>query len=231
MIRCIWIDIDNTLLDFDAYVKEALREGFAHFDLGEYNEEVYRVFRPINASFWHRLETGEITYEELLRDRWNTVFEALGISFDGPTFERYFKARLFDSAIPVSGAMTLLEHLHCRYLLCVASNGPYEQQMNRLRLAGMTSYFSHFFISEAVGASKPSREFFLHGLSVINEGRQTPISPDEILMIGDSLSSDMAGAKNVGMHTCLLDRSGAGNAKESFVDYTVHSLEEILKLF
>jgi len=230
MIRCVWLDIDNTLLDFDAYVKEAMREGFAHFGLGEYSEETYRVFKPINTSFWHRLETGEITYAELLRDRWNTVFAALGITFDGPTFERYFKGRLFDSAIPVEGAVSLLEHLKGNYLLCVASNGPYEQQMNRLRLAGMLPYFSHFFISEAVGAAKPAQEFFAYGMREINKCRDEKLSPDEILMIGDSLSSDMAGAHRFGMHTCYLDRSGAGGAGEIPVDATVHSLDEILRL-
>lgn len=227
MIEAVWIDIDNTLLDFDAYVQTAMKDGFARFGLGEYTEQTYRVFKAVNSTFWHRLEQGEITYAELLQDRWNAIFSALGITFDGPTFEKYFKAYLFDSAIPVAGAMRLLEHLKGRYVLCVASNGPYEQQMNRLRLAGMLSYFSHFFISERIGAAKPSEEFFARGMAEMNEGRAERIPPDRVLLIGDSLTSDMAGATGFGMRACWFDRSSMGDAGELCVNHVVHSLSQI----
>ena len=230
MIKAIWIDIDNTVLDFDAYVQDAMKIGFARFGLGEYTEEAYRIFKSVNSVFWHRLEKGEITYAELLRDRWNAIFAALGITYDGPTFEKYFKAYLFDSAIPVKGAIELLEHLKGRYVLCVASNGPYGQQMNRLRLAGMLPYFSHCFISEAVGASKPSAEFFSFGMAEMNRERKDAIEPQEVLMLGDSLSSDMAGAIGFGMQTCWLDRGGKGETGEIIPDRTVHALAELLEL-
>ena len=32
----IFIDIDNTLLDFDAYIRQTMAEGFAHFGLHPY---------------------------------------------------------------------------------------------------------------------------------------------------------------------------------------------------
>ena len=230
MIKAIWIDIDNTVLDFDAYVQDAMKVGFARFGLGEYTEETYRIFKSVNSGFWHRLEAGEITYAELLRDRWNAIFAALGITYDGPTFEKYFKAYLFDSAIPVEGAMRLLEHLKGRYVLCVASNGPVEQQRNRLRLAGMLPYFSHCFISEAVGAAKPSAEFFSYGMTEMNRGRACAIEAHEVLMLGDSLTSDMRGAMDCGMQTCWLDRSGKGDAGDLAIGRIVHSLDELLEI-
>lgn len=230
MIKAIWIDIDNTLLDFDAYVQDAMKVGFARFGLGEYTDETYRIFKTVNSTFWHRLETGEITYAELLRDRWNAIFAALGITYDGPAFEKYFKAYLFDSAIPVEGAMRLLEHLQGRYVLCVASNGPLGQQMNRLRLAGMLPYFSHCFISEAVGAAKPAAEFFSYGMTQMNCDCERAIAAHEVLMLGDSLTSDMAGAIAYGMQTCWFDRSGKGDAGDLAIGRTVHALDELLEI-
>jgi FMN phosphatase YigB (HAD superfamily) len=83
LIKAILFDIDNTLLDFDSYVKQSMKEGFSEFGIGEYTEESYEIFEKINTEFWHRIELGTLTYDELLLTRWNTVFSALGLQGDG----------------------------------------------------------------------------------------------------------------------------------------------------
>lgn len=225
MIKAVLIDIDNTLLDFDAYVKEAMRVGFERFGLGVYEDGMFDVFHRINTELWQRIEQGSLTFDELMKFRWNTVFEALGISFDGCVFERFFRGYLFDSAIPVTGAMELLEYLRGRYILCVASNGPYEQQRNRLKVGNMLPYFSEVFVSERIGASKPSKEFFSHCLKKLNETDE--IHPSEVMMIGDSLTSDMVGAIDSGLKTCFFDRTDSGKGDGLPIDYIVHSLCDI----
>ncbi|MBR4868011.1 MAG: HAD-IA family hydrolase [Clostridia bacterium] len=230
MIRAILLDIDNTLLNFDAYVQTAMKEGFEQFGLGEYTAETYQIFLSINGPLWHALEQKEITYQELLQVRWNKIFQALGITFDGLTFEKYFKGRLFHTAIPETGAMELLTHLQGRYVLAAASNGPFDQQINRLKLAGMYDKMEYHFISEAMGVAKPAKEYFAHCVKVINEGRPDPIQPQEILMIGDSLSSDIAGAKAFGMQTCFYDKHQKGDEKGIAPDFTVTRLEQILEV-
>ena len=160
MIKVVLIDVDNTLLDFDACVKAALKDGFAHFGLPEYREEMFPIFTKINNALWHRIETGELTREQLMKIRFDRIFEALGIAFDGVTFEEYFRQYLFDSAIHVKGAVELLQYLSGKYVVCAASNGPYEQQLHRLEAGGLAPYLTYSFISENVGAEKPSRQFF-----------------------------------------------------------------------
>lgn len=224
MIKAVLVDIDNTLLDFDAYVREAMAEGFETFHLGTFDEQVYAVFRRINTELWHRIELGTLTYGELLKTRWNTVFEALGISFDGETFETYFKGRLYDNAILIDGAETLLRHLHDRYIVCAASNGPYGQQVNRLTIAGLLPYFHHLFISEEIGVSKPDPAFFEHCLAVAG------VEPHEVMMIGDSVTSDMQGAVDSGIHTCYFDKHGTGLHSDLPIEHAVQSLEDILKI-
>ncbi len=227
MIRAVLLDIDNTLLDFDAYVQTAMKEGFKQFGLGEYTSQTYQTFLSINGPLWHALERGEITYQELLQVRWNKVFAALGITFDGLTFEKYFKGRLFHTAIPEQGAEELLSHLQGRFVLATASNGPYEQQINRLKLAKMYDKFSHHFISEAMGVAKPAKEYFDYCLNKINQDQPNPILPHEVLMIGDSLTSDMAGAMHAGLKTCFYDKHKREDTKGLAVDFIVTHLQEI----
>lgn len=154
-MQMIFIDIDNTLLDFDAYIRQTMREGFAHFGLKPYEPYMEAVFHRENGKLWRQIEQGTLTFAELEAIRWDRVFAALDIAFDGQVFEKYFRAALYDSAIPVDGAMALLKALHGKYPLAVASNGPYDQQLHRLELAGMKRYFDWFFVSERLGASKP----------------------------------------------------------------------------
>lgn len=234
MIRAVLVDIDNTLLDFDVYVKESLQAGFAKFGLGVFDEERLAVFHRENHKVWRELEQGIITYEDILKTRFNRIFAVMGVEFDGVVFEKYFKDSLFDHAAPIEGARELLAYLKERYIVCAASNGPYEQQVNRLRVAGMLEYFDHLFISEAVGASKPSALFFDHCMGVINEAQaargEAKIENSEVMMIGDSLTSDMAGAVGSGMRSCYFDKQKSGKTHELKVDYEVTELKEILSI-
>ncbi len=231
MIKAVLIDIDNTLLDFDAYVKNAMKDGFEKFNLATYEDYMFDVFERINSKMWKQIEWGTITFEQLQRDRWNNVFSALGISFDGPSFEKYFRQYLFNSGIHVAGAEDMVRYLKDRYILCVASNGPYEQQLNRLKVANLFEYFSDFFISEKVGASKPSEKFFSYCLNSLNDLRtqqgESEVFPCEVMMVGDSLTSDIAGAVNFGMKTCYFDRKATGKTGDLPVDYVVKKLEDI----
>ena len=136
-LKAIFIDIDNTLLSFDEYVKQTMEQGFAHFGLKAYELWMYDTFTQVNHGLWRQIEDGTLTFAELTKIRWNRVFEALGIDFDGPVFEKYFRGALYDSAIPEDGAYELLDALKEDYILCAASNGPYEQQLHRLEIAGM----------------------------------------------------------------------------------------------
>lgn len=226
-MKAVFIDIDNTLLDFDEYVRDTMKTGFRHFDLKPYEPYMYDVFTRENGMLWHRIEQGELTFAELEKIRWNIIFDKLGIDFDGPVFEKYFRRALNDSAIPVDGAYEMLEALREKEcLICAASNGPYDQQLRRLEIADMLRYFDHVFISEKIGASKPSEDFFEHAFSVINSSREDAVMPHETVMIGDSLSSDIAGGRQYGMKTCWYMRN-KGKEIPSEVGLAVSDLREI----
>ncbi len=229
MIKAVFFDIDNTLLSFSGYVKEAMRDGFSFFGLKPYTEAMFPVFEEINNSLWRQLERGTLSFEELTDRRWDLIFRALGIDFDGKTFEEYFREKLFYSAVPEEGAPELLEYLSRKYTLCIASNGPWEQQMNRLRLAKMSDFFTHFFISSQIGAQKPARQFFDCCFHVLRKAGFPELAPEETIIIGDSVSSDISGGRGYGMHTCLYRKDGKPECGDPGADHVVSRLAEIKK--
>ncbi len=228
MLKVIFVDIDNTLLSFTECVKESMRTGFEKYQLTPYTEDMFPVFERINNSLWRQIEKGEITLPELEKIRWARIFEALEIDFDGPVFEKYFKEQLFQSTILESNAMEFLEYLSSKYVLCAASNGPYEQQVNRLKLADMSRYFKHFFISSKVGKDKPSKEFFDYCFKELRESGMEDLKPEETMMIGDSLTSDMAGGIGYGMKTCLYRKEKKKEIDNNMQpDYMISDLGQI----
>jgi len=227
LLRVILFDVDNTLLSFDEYVKQCMKIGFEKFRITTYKEEMFDVFNRINTNLWKSIEIGKLNIDELQKKRWNMIFESLGISADGIAFEKYFRDGLFESAIPVDGAIDLIKHLYGKYTLCIASNGPYHQQVNRLKKSGMLHYFSDLFISEEIGSTKPSERFFNTCIKRLNSKTEKKITPDEILIIGDSLSSDMQGGIQVGIRTCFYNPNNKAIPNSLKINYNVSSLNEI----
>ena len=221
-IKAVFIDIDNTLLDFDKCALWSMQKAFNDYGLS-FENSMLDTFNMINNRLWLRIEKGELTKEELYACRWNMIFALLGIDVDGVEFENVFYSYLTESAEPVDGALDLLKYLHGKYLVCAASNASYAQQIKRLNNAGMTEYLDRIFISEQIGFSKPQKEFFERCFEKIS-----PIAPAETVMIGDSLTADIEGGASFGMKTCRYNHN-LTNESSDLPDFTVCSLSEIKK--
>lgn len=207
MVSTVLIDIDDTLLDFDLCAEWSMNSAAEKLNI-ILPKDTYSTFKEINAGLWKKLEKKQITSEELYRVRWGMVSKEVGVPFDGEEFERYFFEFLSKSIIPVEGAVDTLKYLKSKYRVFIASNGPYDQQVNRMRLAGMEMYLDGYFISEQIGHSKPSREFFEHCYKEISVK-----SPEEVIMIGDSLSADIEGSSSFGMKCCWFNKKQSSTHK------------------
>ena len=200
-----------------------------------FNETLPYYFKTVNDGLWESLERGEITSESLYRVRWEKIFEAMGCeegkNVGGWNFELVFKDDLRLQAIPVEGAVELLSYLSGKYELCVGTNGPLLQQQLRLRSAGMMPYIgeTHVFASEDLGVRKPEHAFFDVCLKKLAEERGEPIDISEVLMLGDSLTADIGGAKEYGMTTLWYNHDKVDPHKQGSekADMIVDSLEEI----
>lgn len=199
MTTTIFIDIDNTLLDFDKCAYLSMKSSFEDCGL-PFDDNMFATFERINLALWHRLEDKIITKEQLFKLRWPTVLAGIGIDYDGNDMEARFKHYLYTYAVTIEGAERLLRYLSQKYKIYATSNATYEQQISRLKSAGFDKYFSGYFISEKVGAEKPSKEFFDHCFGNLT------VSKDEVVMIGDSPTADIKGGSMYGIKTIWLDR-------------------------
>lgn len=221
MIKAVFIDVDDTLLDFGACAKEAMKETMSEFDM-VFEEGMFPVFARVNEELWLAIERGELTREGLWQVRWNKIFAELGIEADGLAFEWKFHDRLARSAVAVDGAKELLEYLAERYPVCVTTNAPHRQQIIRLTSAGMIGSIRHVFTSEKIGVSKPAPAFFEACFKELGD-----TFPQETIIIGDSLTADIRGGAAFGMKTCWYDPHGKVRPEDIRPDYIVKSLSEI----
>lgn len=224
MIKAVFIDVDDTLLDFDESAKMSMQ--IAAEEMGiTLPENIWEIFVDINEVLWKDLEQGKLTNAELFHVRWTKIFDAAGITSDGPEFEKAFLRGLSLCAPVIAGAEGLISYLHEKYIVGVASNGPYEQQVNRLEKTGLLSYVDHMFVSGKIGHAKPSRAFFDACMEKLGD-----IHPGEVMMIGDSISADITGAKDYGMQTCWYNHKGLPADHGYMADYKVDSLLEIKEI-
>ena len=225
MIHTILIDIDNTLLDFDRCAESSIRRGLSELGI-PCPEGMIPTFRRVNDTLWREIEKGNLTRAGLRAIRWPWIFDCFGIRADGEAFEDRFVRLLWDSHESVDGAETLLRHLSSRYALYAASNAPAGEQENRLRLAGFDRYFRGLFISQVLGANKPSPAFF----DACFEKLGNP-PKDEVLLIGDSLTADIRGALDYGLPCCWFDNDGTGAPAPAGVAHTARKLTDILQWY
>lgn len=214
----IFIDVDNTILDFDKCANQSITEACDFFGIPK-AQELCKIFHPYNLSLWQQLERKELTLDGLLEKRFNTLFDMLGIRADGHAFEDYFHKGLASAAVAVDGAKDLLEYLSSKYDLYVASNAPLSQQKNRLAKADFDRYIKGYFVSAEIGHLKPEKEFFDACFKVV-KGK-----PQDVCMIGDSITADINGARNYGMKTIWFDKYQTG--KSADCDFCVTSLAQI----
>ncbi|MBQ3231104.1 MAG: YjjG family noncanonical pyrimidine nucleotidase [Clostridia bacterium] len=227
MIKAVFFDIDNTLLDFNKCAFASMEKAFELRGMKS-PARLQQVFVRINDCLWRRIEKGELTREGLQKIRFNLIFAELGIELDGIEFERDFQEALSISSEKVDGAEDILKYLSGKYRLFVTSNAQHSQQTNRLELAGLAKYFENIFTSGIIGHPKPSKEFFNGCMAFLPE-----LSRQEIIIIGDSLTADIIGGAENGFKTCWFNYGKVviseklGLSKEPKPDYTVSSLGEI----
>lgn len=218
-IRHLFFDVDDTIFDFDKCAAAVIKQAFEEYGL-KYDDNVFPAFKRINTEFWRRIEKGEIDRAYLSAHRFDAVFRCLGIKFDGTVFEERFRAGLHTSHEEVEGAARAIKALAGKYKMYVASNSFYAQQLNRLTLAGLNDCFDAIFVSEEVGYSKPSREFFDEIMKRASVG-----DPERAMMIGDSLTADIKGAAAAGMRSCWFNRTGA--KAPPYVDVTTDDISRL----
>ncbi len=222
----IFWDLDQTLLNFDRSMEYALQEVFMQYGL-EINEKIAARYAVINQSYWNRLESGELTKEQVTVGRFQTLFEELGIVHVKPeVLNADYQRALGSVFFYMDGARQLVTLLKEKgYRQYVLTNGVNATQANKMKLSGLDKIMDGVFVSEVIGYPKPMKEYFDACFASLQEAKR-----EECLMVGDSLTSDMRGAQNAGIAACWFNPESRKKDVDVRIDYEIRRLEELVPI-
>ena len=183
----------------------------------------------INKGWWEKLERGEVTKQQVLVGRFKEFFAAEGIESGGceEALNEEYQVQLGLNPVFCDGSRELVSALKesGRVKQYGVTNGTKVAQDGKLKQSGLIDLFDDVFISEVVGVEKPGIGFFDHVWSVIG-----CFAPEEVLIVGDSLTSDMQGGNNAGILCCWYNPKGLANNKGVRVDYEISHLSQIKEI-
>lgn len=221
----LW-DVDGTLLDFIAAEKAAVQTIFREFGLGECTDEMVERYSRINKEYWERLERGELSKPEILVRRFADFFASEGLDASkAPEFNEQYQVRLGDTVVFCDDSYELLSSLRGRVKQYAVSNGTVVAQTRKLRRSGFDRLLDGVFLSEELGYEKPATEFFDRVFAAIGEPDR-----EHVLIVGDSLTSDITGGNRAGIRTCWYNPKGEPNLTAAHADYEIRDLHGILDI-
>lgn len=226
MIQTILWDVDATLLDFHAAERTAILKLFQQFHLGECSDAMLQRYAKINRGYWERLERCELTRDQVLVGRFQEFFEKEGLDVSAaPAFNEAYQQALGDTIVYRDDSYQIIDSLRGKVKQYVVSNGTIVAQEKKLRLSGLGALMDGVFLSEELGVEKPNKAFFDKVFEEIGD-----IDRDTVLIVGDSLTSDIRGGNNAGIRTCWYNPGHAARIEGVHVDYEITDLHEVYDL-
>ena len=221
MFEFLFLDLDDTILDFQKAEHIALSKTLAEFGL-EPTEGVLKRYNLINKAHWEALERKELTREQVLVGRFQVLFAEMGITVEPVSVGRAYENNLSIGHYFLPGAEEAVIALSKKYKLYLASNGTAKVQAGRLKSADISKYFEEVFVSQELGANKPSLEYFEKCFA-----RIPGFDKSKAIIVGDSLTSDILGGQNAGIATCWVNPSHKTGRADIRVDYEIEALSQL----
>ena len=224
MIEFLFLDLDDTILDFHKAERIALSKTIREFGI-EPTEEVLHRYHLINKWHWEQLELGKMTRAEVLSGRFRTLFAERNIDADPAAVQARYERNLSIGHYFLPGAEEAVDTLSKKYRLYLASNGTASVQKGRMTSANLYRFFEKVFVSQEIGHNKPSKAYFDAAFAQIPD-----FDPDKAMIVGDSLTSDIRGGNNAGIRTCWVNPNHLPRNPEIHVDYEIEALSQLPEL-
>lgn len=218
----IIFDADDTLFDFQKSEKYALMNAMLDFKI-DYNEDQHlKIYKEINTAIWKDFEDGRITQKELKIERFKRFSNKLNKSFDENKFSKAYTKHLASASFLYDETTALIEGLYKKYKLSIITNGLTDVQNGRIKKSTISDYFQDIVISEEVKVAKPNPKIFELALNNIKHRDKS-----KVLMVGDSLTSDIQGGINFGIDTCWFNPSKCKNTTNITPTYEISNIIEL----
>ena len=233
--KTLIFDLDDTLINNNESIKYAFNIVINKLKL-EYSDELFLKWKKFDNEYWHAWESGNMiipNYIKTLEDkitylratRFILYFKKIGLDFNSAVSLNELYCNMLGVNIKeIENASKLLQSLYNNHEIVIATNGPKEAAINKLEKANLKSYISALVCSEEVGFSKPMTEFF-NFLYNITQNKDK----SKMLLIGDSLTTDILGGMNNGIDTCWFNPNNKELPKEHHPTMTINKLLQLKK--
>ena len=225
MIEFLFLDLDDTILDFHKAERIAISKTIREFGV-EPTEEILDLYHGINKWHWEQLELGKLTRAEVLVNRFGVLFERLGVAVDASKCAKVYEVNLSQGHWFLPGAEEAVDRLSKKYRLFLASNGTAVVQKGRMTSANLYRFFETVFVSQEIGHNKPSKEYFDACFAAI-----PGFDRKKAMIVGDSLSSDIKGGINAGLKTVWVnpEHKDCGSIRPDYEIEALSQLEALLE--
>jgi putative hydrolase of the HAD superfamily len=205
-LKWVFFDLDNTLWDFDANAREALKVLFERHQLHVHSnyhvDQFISLYEDVNKSYWKKYEKGEVSKEILRTRRFSDTFDIMGVQ---PALQPQNVWEEYLDICPhmpvlIPGALECLSNVSQKFKIGILTNGFEETQKIKLKSSGIGAYVDYMQSSERIGFAKPSSDFFNHVFENLS------VSPENCCYIGDNLETDVWGGIHSGMKTAFFDK-------------------------
>jgi 2-haloacid dehalogenase len=222
----ILFDADGTLFDFRRSERLAFDQCLNEFVGQRCHDAAYRDYVEISESWWQRLERGGVGKEELRVGRWQDLGERLGLAWTASAVSEAYLELLSGHGHVIEGAVEVCRALRSTHPIGIVTNGFELVQTRRLAASPLHAWIDFLVTSEAVGVAKPARAIFDRALELARR----PVLPERVLMVGDGLSSDIAGGRAMGFVTCWYNPERKPLPEQMPPDSVIADLRELLDL-
>ena len=176
-------------------------------------------------ALFNDLERGLITSQVLRRKRFEILFSEFDMKMDIDDFSNAYLENLARGSMLLDGSEAVIHALYSGHKMLLVTNGIGVVQRPRFERSGLRSYFEDVLISDEVGVAKPSFEFFKIAFERMGHPPRKAV-----MIIGDSLTSDMAGGIQYGIDTCWFNPGQKENHKNLKVNYEITALQQLLAI-
>lgn len=218
-------DADETLFDFRKAEKYAFENAILEFNI-DYKEDYHlKIYSDINTAIWKEFEEGIISQEELKVERFKRFSKEINTPFNEIDFSNSYINYLANASFLYEDSLEVIKKLSKNYKMAIVTNGLKTVQSKRIKKSPIAKYFDSIIISEEAKVSKPNPKIFEIALKTLNYSDK-----NKVLMIGDSLSSDIKGGINFGIDTCWANFNNTKNSTSITPTYQVSSLINLIEL-
>ena len=217
-----WIlfDADETLFSFNSYL--GLKPLLSRYGV-EFSEEDYAAFQAVNKPLWIEYQEKKISAKELQTRRFAHLSALTGQ--DPLVLNQELMAQMALVSTPLEGVMDMLSALAGKVKMGIITNGFHALQQKRLENTKTTDFFEMVVVSEIVGAAKPAPEIFEYAFERIED-----LNKRSVLMVGDTLTSDILGGNQVGIDTCWFNPQQQPNDTTIQPTYEIQHIRQLVEI-